>query len=168
MFQRVCMTCVFTISALALGAQGQVISPQTVKTTGVIGLAQGQTARFNIFNPGVQAPALGMICTANVSLYYGDGTLIKSATLTVKPGQSEFVDVVESRDLTLTFGDRREVRAQFVIPGILPPVTAAAGTTTGPACKLVPTLEIFDNATGRTLVSLGRAVEIPQVVTPGQ
>jgi hypothetical protein len=37
-----------------------------VKTTAMIGLAQGQTAQLNLLNPGVQAPATGVICTAAV------------------------------------------------------------------------------------------------------
>ena len=66
-------------------------------------------------------------------------------------------------DLNLIAGQRREIRATISTPGVPPPATpTAAATPTG--CKLIPTLEILDTVTGRTLVVLGHAAMIPQVV----
>jgi hypothetical protein len=60
------MCALMLASAFPLGAQ---VAPgsQTVETTGMVGIADAQTAQLNLLNPGVLAPAVGMICKATVS-----------------------------------------------------------------------------------------------------
>ena len=151
-------TCVFLLGAAALCAQ------PTVATTGMVGLGDGQTGQLNLLNPGVLAPALGIICTAGVQFVDDSGAVVKSTTLTIPSGQSKSFQVHGDTDLNLLIaGDRREIRAVVATP----PFTPASGASTpasAPACKLLATLEVFDTASGRTLVTLGRLVEIPSVV----
>jgi len=80
--------------------------PAVVETTGVVGLAEAQTARLNLLNPGVLPPALGIICTANVAFVNAAGTVVKSATVTVDPGKSGGVNLDSQADLNLAVGDR--------------------------------------------------------------
>jgi len=75
-------TCVFLLGAAALCAQ------PAVGTTGMVGLADAQTAQLNLLNPGVLAPAVGVICTAAVQFVDDSGTVLKSTTLMVLPGRA--------------------------------------------------------------------------------
>jgi hypothetical protein len=148
--------CVLALGAMALAAQ--TVPANTVQTTAMVGLAEGQTARLNLLNAGVQAPAVGVICTAAVAYLDGGGTVLKTASVTVDPGQSAGVVLHGDTDLNLMAGERREIRAAISIPAIPPPT--AGSTSTAPACKLIPTLEIFDSVSGRTLVVLGHVTSV--------
>jgi hypothetical protein len=144
--------------AFALNAQ--VITPSpVVKTTGIVGIAFGETAQLNLLNPGVEPPAAGTSCTASVSFVDAAGTVLKSTSLTVVAGQSQSFALRSDIDLSLVSGARRDIRATITLPGILPPTSATTTTTDAliPACRLIPTLEILDTITGRTLVVLGHA-----------
>jgi hypothetical protein len=161
MYKLVCLTC-----ALALGLVAQTIPvSQFIQTTGMIGIADAQTAQLNLLNPGVQAPAVGMVCTATVSFVDATGTVLKSGSLTVIPGKSMSFILRSDTDLSLVAGDRREIRAVISVPSFVPPPTATGTTPVSAACKLIPTLEMLDTVSGRTLVVLGRVVEVPSVVT---
>jgi hypothetical protein len=152
-------TCVFLLGAAALCAQPAVV------TTGMVGIADAQTAQLNLLNPGVLAPAVGVICSAGVQFVDDSGAVLKSTTLMVPSGQSKAFQLHSDTDLNLVVaGDRHEIRAVITIPPITP--VAGASTPAPPLCKLVATLEIFDTISGRTLVTLGHVVEIPAVVTP--
>lgn len=160
MLQRIRLLCVLTLGAFALAAQ--TIPVATVRTTAMVGIAAGQTARLNVLNPGVLPPALGTVCTAEVAFLDGAGTVRKTAPVTVDPGRSVFVDLHSDTDLALTPADRLEIRATITEPGALPPLpTSNSGSpATAPACKLVATLEVFDNVTGRTQAIVGRTVSL--------
>jgi hypothetical protein len=149
------------LSAFTVSAQ---VAPgsQTVETTGMVGIADAQTAQLNLLNPGVLAPAVGMICKATVSFVDATGTVLKSTTLTVIPGQSMSFTLRSDTDLNLVAGDRREIRATISLPVIAPPTA----TATPAACKMIPTLEMLDTVSGRTLVVLGHVIAVPGVVTP--
>jgi hypothetical protein len=150
--------------ALALGAlalPAQVVVGLTVQTTGVVGIADGQTARFNLLNPGVLAPAMGIICSATVSFVDAQGNVLKSGTLSVPPGHSMALDLRSDTDLKLVAGDRTQIRGTILMPPV-----AAASATASTSCKVIPTLEIFDTVTGRTLVTLGHVTNIPGILTP--
>jgi hypothetical protein len=158
------LTCALAFTALALSAQTIPVGG-TLQTTGMIGIADSQTAQLNLLNPGVQVPAIGVICTAAVSFVDANGNVLKSKTLSVAPGTSQPFDLRSDTDLNLVVaGDRREIRATIMIPPFPPPPTAA-GSTAMPvaACKLIPTLEIFDTISGRTLVTLGHVEYVPSI-----
>lgn len=162
MLKYVQSTCaLMALGALSLAAQVTNTLP-AVQTTGMIGVADAQTAQLNLLNPGVLAPAVGVMCKANVSFVDAGGTTLKSATLTISPGQSQSFSLRSDVDLNLVSGARREIRAVISIPPIATPVASTAAAV--PACKVIPTLEILDTVSGRTLVILGHAKTIPSVV----
>lgn len=134
--------------AAAQGANMPVLFPQ-VQTFGIVGLTAGQTARLNVLNPGVLPPlATGGICSAQVSFLDSKGTVLKTAPIVVAPGQSVPFDLNRDTDVTAT-DQRVQVRATLQIP--LPsPIFASPVQLLG--CPLIPTLEIFNNDTGRTQV----------------
>jgi hypothetical protein len=165
MTNNVRLMCALALSALALSAQTIPIS-STVETTGMVGLAEGQAAQLNLLNPGVQPPAVGVICSATVAFVDAAGTVLKSQVVSVLPGKAGAADLRGDTDLKLAAGDRREIRATITIPAFPPPPTATSTTMVPVACKLFPTLEIFDLASGRTLVTLGHVEIVPGPVTP--
>jgi hypothetical protein len=154
------LTCVFTLSAISVMAQAVPALP-AVRTTGMVGIADAQTAQLNLLNIGVAPPAIGVICTAVVSFVDANGTVLKTTTLTVPPGISKSFAIRSDVDLNLLAGDRREIRATIATP-VVPPPTATSAVA--PACHLIPTLEMLDTVSGRTLVVLGHVETIPLVV----
>jgi hypothetical protein len=165
MFNSVRLICALALSAVALSAQAIPI-PTTVETTGMVGLADAQTAQLNLLNPGVLAPGIGVICTANAAFLDANGNVLKSATISVPPGKSMPLTLRSDTDLKLVAGDRVEIRATISFPPFVPPPTAVSTTAATTPCKLIPTLEILDTPTGRTLVTLGHVTTITSVVTP--
>jgi hypothetical protein len=163
MLKYVNSTCaLMALSAFALRAQVTSTIP-AVQTTGMVGIADAQTAQLNLLNPGVLAPAVGIICKADVAFVNASGTVLKSTTLTVNPGQSMPFTLRSDIDLNLVAGDRVEIRATISIPPIATPT--ATTSTAAAACKVIPTLEMLDTVSGRTLVILGHVATIPSVVT---
>ena len=130
----------------------------SVLTTGMVGIADGQTAQINVLNPGVLAPALGVVCSAAVEFVDDSGNVLKTASLTILPGQSKSLAVRSDTELGLTVaGDRKQIRAVIASPGFTP-------STGAQPCKLIPTLELLDTVTGRTEVTLSTTTIIPGIV----
>ncbi len=148
----------FSIVAFAACAAAQI--NLNVQTFPFAGIASGQTARLNALNVGVQAPALGVTCSAQLSFFDNQGGLLKSSTVTVIPGRGMSIDLDADADLKLAPGERRQIRGVISIP---PAVDVPAGT---PSCSLTPSLEIFDRATGRTEIILTSVQTVPQILRP--
>jgi len=155
---------VSALAAIGLAAQAVPVN-QTTATSGMIGLAQGQTAQLNVLNPGVAPPATGIVCSAMVSFVNDQGTVLKSATLTVPPGKSMSFSLFSDVDLNLAVSDRREIRATVKLP-VFPP-NASATPVSANGCTLIPTLEIYDVLTRRTEVVMNKWKDVPSpVATP--
>jgi len=152
--------CVFTLAAAGLYPQTVSTPPaQVIRTSAIVGLAEGQTAQLNALNPGVVPPAAGAVCTGLLTILDGQGVLLKSKTVSVPPGASMSMNVDSVADLALTADERREIRATVTVPPVLPPAGATPPAT--PPCKLIGNLEIFDTLSGRTLVTLGVVHHVP-------
>jgi len=152
--------CVFAFAAAGLfvqpaPAQSTPAPVSATHTSGMIGIVYGQFARVNALNPGVDAPATGVTCSATLEFVDGDGVLLKSKTVSVAPGKSMYLDLFADADLMLTATDRREIRAMITPPVV---VTATASSAT---CKLIGTLELVDEPSGRTEVVLGVVHPVP-------
>ena len=155
--------CVFAMASIGLFAQSTptVTTPET-RTSGMVGVVDGQVARVNVLNPGVAAPAVGVVCTATLSFFDGGGTLLKTGPVVVLPGQSQSLDVFGDKDLSLTGATRREIRATITIPAVAPVSTATSNPPA--ACTLIGTLEVFDETSGKTQVVLRVPHVIPSAV----
>ena len=166
MFKHAQRICVFTLAATGLAAMGlaQTVPVQETKTTGAVGIAYGQTARFNVLNRGIAAPAVGVVCSAVLSYYDGKGAMLKQSNVTVLPGQIGSLDLFSDVDLALPAVQRKQIRATVSVPLIPPPASAAADTKPSPACRLIGTLEIFDALSGKTEVVLGATHPVPLIV----
>jgi hypothetical protein len=148
-------------SAAAQSTSLPVWYPQ-VQTLGMVGLTEGQTARLNLLNPGVLSPAAtGAICSAQVSFLNGRGDVLKMTTVNVIPGKSVAFDL--NRDTDFADADRRvEIRAIIRIPPVTPVASPPQPLPPQPVtCTLIPSLEVFNNDTGRTQVVITDARGVP-------
>lgn len=131
----------------------------------VIGVAATQTARINVLNeaatPNPVAPpqdsAVTADCRVVLQFYGSDGQLLKEKVVdNLTPGKIAFLD--------LTPADRPNKDLRI-------PVRAVArfgysgGANPGPgvfeACRVLPNLEIFDAASGKTQILLTESRPLP-------
>ncbi|HZS05449.1 MAG TPA: hypothetical protein VFD58_11485 [Blastocatellia bacterium] len=108
-------------------------------TTGMFGIARGQTARLSVV--GVEDPNLVPPgpCRVELSFVGSEGELLLPAVQRVlEPGRAIFLDL--NRDSLDTAGPRIEVRA----------IVRAECPSDPSRQALMPTLEVFDNSSGRT------------------
>jgi len=155
--------CVFALAAIGLCAQTAPIAPtQVTVTSGIVGIAEGQTAQLNALNPGVAPPAMGEICSGLLTFLDNSGKVLKSKTVSVAPGTSQSLVIDSVIDLALAGDERREIRTTITIPPVPPPSGSTTAVT--PVCKLIGTLEIFNTIDGRTQVTLGTVHLLPSPV----
>ena len=163
MFQLLRRISVPAFAAAGLYAQTVTTPPaQVTLTSGMVGIAEGQTAQLNALNPGAAENCSGLL-----TFLGEDGKTLKSATVTVAAGTAQHIDLDSVLDLALAVNARKEIRATVTIPPI-PPPAATSSTAVTPVCKLIGTLEIFNTLDGHTLVTLGTVHLLPQpAATPG-
>ncbi len=161
MFKLAQGICVFTMAVTGLLAQTTATPAEETRTSGVVGIAQGQTARFNVLNPAPAAAvtstaAVPPVCSAALKYYDAVGALLKSSTVTVPAGTAGYLDLFSDVDLALATGQRRQIRVTVSVP-LAPAATSVttAAAKPEPVCRLIGTLEIFDALTGKADVVLG-------------
>ncbi len=166
MFQHAQRICVFALASLGLYAQTTTTPPaQETRTTGMVGIAEGQTAQLNALNPEIAAT--GAVCSGLLTFLGDDGRVLKTKMVNVAPGTSQPILLDSDKDLALATDERKQIRASIKIPPVPPPTTTSATAVT-PVCRLIGTLEIFNTLDGRTLVTLGTVHVVPSpVATPG-
>jgi len=111
---------------------------------GMVGLADGQTARLNLVNLGIPT-ATGIPpgpCRAHLKFFDGDGNVLASQPVELKPGQAAFLDFAAG--FAPPVNGAGPLRAE--IRGAIVPIDGDYA----PPCKA--TVEIFDNATGRSSI----------------
>jgi hypothetical protein len=147
--------CVFMVAAAGMYAQTTAPNmPVTdTRTSGAVGIAQGQTARFNVLRPNETATAT---CSAVLTYFDGVGTQLKTSTVIVAPGTVGYLDLFSDTDLALAVAQRKQIRVTVAVPVVTPSSSSSPPTAKAvPACRLIPTLEIFDAVTGKASVVLG-------------
>ena len=135
----------------AAGASAQTVPSTTIfaqlaptYSFGMLGLASGQSARLNVVNLVRTPPPIEIAqapCKVDLNFYDNQGKLIKQKTVeNLGYGQADFLDL-----------DRSEISGSQRVE-----VTGAAvgGSTQLFFCLIMPTLEIIDDATGRTTAIL--------------
>src|SRR5215469_8558498 len=86
------------LGAASCFAQSKTPVINFAETTGMVGIADGETARFNVMNPGAVAPAVGVVCTAALAFVNTNGVTVKLLTVTVTPGRSASFDLTSDTD----------------------------------------------------------------------
>jgi hypothetical protein len=134
------------LAGTALARTATAFNPQPDPPFGMIGIAQGQTARLNLVNTASpDAALLAPPCRARLRFLDADGNLLTRLAAEVPAGHSRFLDFSPASIPTNTVGDvvlplRAEIR----------PAVNFQDDEFAPPCRV--TLEIFNNATGRTTV----------------
>src|SRR5579863_3041547 len=92
--------CVFIVATAGMYAQTTAPNmPVTdTRTSGAVGIAQGQTARINVLRPNQTATAA---CSAVLTYFDGAGKQLKTSAVTVAPGTVSYLDLFSDADLAL-------------------------------------------------------------------
>jgi hypothetical protein len=146
-FRIVAAVCAVAISILgfAEGTEAQSPAPSVLPSaqfsSGMIGLASGQTARLNVVNVGVPN-MFPLPCVLALAFLDSDNKILKQMFVSVGFGKAAFVDLVMSNGGT--------GRVQIRGIGYNPLLSPGSAIPQPLSCNLVPTLELFDTETGRT------------------
>lgn len=135
-----------------------IATPLTEFSFGMVGLAVGQTARLNLVNIGADS-ATPLPCVLALAFLDRNNKILKQTFVFLKPGQSALLDLTgyEVGYASAQTGDQADSSQRLPIRGIgYNPLLAAGWAIPQPlSCNLVPTLELFDTDTGRTIAILG-------------
>jgi hypothetical protein len=144
------------LTAALAAAQGQLTFPPQVYSSGAVGITTGQTAKWNVVYPPSQTSGSAPACSATLSFADEHGAVLRTESISIKPGESRSLELKDS-DIPST-GNRVVVHALAVAP-----VTASGDQPSqSSTCALASTLEIFDNATGKTSVLAAGILVRPQ------
>src|SRR5580698_3955164 len=137
--------CVFIVAAAGIYAQTTApnMTVTDTRTSGAVGIAQGQTARFNVLRPNETATTA---CSAVLTYFDGAGTQLKTATVTVTPGTVGYLDLFSDADLALATDQRKQIRVTVAVPVATSSASSSSALSPRvkavPVCRLIPTLEI--------------------------
>jgi len=111
----------------------------------MVGLASGQTARLSVVNVGLSTGS-PIPCVLALAFLDSDGKILKQIFVSVTPGKAAFLD------LPMNGIDSGRVQIRGI--GYNPLLAAGSAIPQPLSCSLVPTLELFDNVTWRTVTVL--------------
>ncbi|PWU05904.1 MAG: hypothetical protein C5B51_13540 [Terriglobia bacterium] len=151
--------CFFVTALVSVGvvfAQTIPVGPSSTSSTlsfGVLGLASGETLRINVLNNVRVAPPVLIAqtpCKIELDLYDNEGKLLKQKIIdNLNFGKAEFLDL-----------DRAEVTG----PAGRIQIAAAVkvGSNQAIFCSISPTIEVYDNMTGRASTVI--SAPVPSVI----
>jgi hypothetical protein len=132
----------------------------------LIGIAAGQSARVNALNAARLDPAGTRTCGVILQFQDSQGQVLTQSTVSLAPGKSASLDL--SYDSLKATDLRVQIRA-VLIYGYSGGANPPPGVLNRTACdNLVPSLEVYDNASGRTSLILTDAKVLPPPITPAQ
>jgi hypothetical protein len=143
------------------------------QTFGMVGVALNQTARLNVVNAAAPptGPVALVVCSMTLQLF--DDQANKVAELAVDnlaPGKALHLDLARPAAApNVTAPLRIQVRGVVIVGGRVTPQpvdTPALPVPVPSVCAVVPTLEVFDNDTGKTQVVLTNASVTPGLIVP--
>jgi hypothetical protein len=115
----------------------------------VVGIAAGQTAKLNVLYPSIPAPFLQAMCHVTVSIVDEQGGVLKTQDFQMVGGRSVSISLNADTDLP---AHAAQIHALTLTP---------AASPAGGYCQVLPSLDIVDNVTGKTLVHLETTVTYP-------
>lgn len=126
---------------------------------GLLGMAEGQSLRINALNLGNRSSTPATGCEVTLRFLDTKGAVLRENAVRLSAGQGAFLDL--RRAQVSDQPGRATVRA-VVLFGL-----GGGGAPPGPDvrknfdCNIVPTLELFDESTGRTTLVLTDAKPLP-------
>jgi hypothetical protein len=153
-------------AALILFLAASAAFAQSGVTFGLVTISTGQTIRVNAVNLGTGNYAAGASsCGVILQLLSPQNQVVTQSVVTISPGNAASLEA--SRDTLPGFTGRIDLRAALLygyMGGANPPVKLLAQFD----CNIVPTLEVFDNSTGKTSFILTAVTALPAPATPPQ
>jgi hypothetical protein len=141
---RIFLTCAVILNGVLALAQSPSFQNQQ-RTSGVVGITPGQTARLNVLYPTAPAPILQIMCSASLSIADDQGKILKSDNVP---------QLVAGRSVSL------DLNADTDLPGVAR--TQIHGLSVAPnGCRLLATLELIDNSTQKTVLVVGSEQTYP-------
>jgi hypothetical protein len=138
------------------------LASASAQTTGLgfamVGVASGQSARINALNMGSRSSTQDSSCSVTLQFVDLQGQLLKQSVVNLGPGKGATLDL--SRDQVPGDDLRAEIRAVLLFG-------YSGGAPPGPDvrqqfdCNIVPSVEVYDNNTGRTSLILTDAKPLP-------
>jgi hypothetical protein len=131
---------------------------------GMIGIAIGESARVNALNIGNALSTQDSSCSVMLQFLDTEGRLLKQKVVTLQAGKAAALDL-DRGELPGGNDPRAEIRAVLFFG-------YSGGANPPPAllqkfdCNIVPSLEVFDNDTGRTSFILTDAKQLPPPPIP--
>ena len=133
---------------------------------GMIGIAIGESARINALNIGNATTTQDSSCSVTLQFLDTEGQLLKQKVVTLQAGKAASLDLGRG-ELPGGNDPRAEIRAVLLFGysgGANPPSTLLQMFD----CNIVPSLEVFDNDTGRTSFILTDAKQLPPPAVAAQ
>jgi len=128
-------------------------------TFGIVGIIDGQQARLNALLLPTGGPLVaGGSCQVTFTFLNEQGATIASATMPATQNQSVHFDVPPLPTVATT---RTEIRGTVQVAFTVTPGSTVAA---GPACAVVPTMEIFNPTTGQTELVLENPHSLPEAI----
>ena len=129
---------------------------------GMAGIVSGQTARVNALNLAAGGPLVaGGSCQVTVAFLDESGKTLATQTLSAGEGQSVHFDLPGSEAGAVAAAGPVEIRA--TVSAVFT-ITSNTATSSPASCVIVPTMEIFNQATGATVTHLETTHALATVV----
>lgn len=152
MVWRLCLLVAFSAMTMAAQAQPGV-------AFGLLGVAEGQSLRVNALNLGNRSSTSATGCAVTLRFLDAKGVVLRESVVQTPAGHGALLDL--RRAQVSEQPGRASVRAVLLFG------FAGGGAPAGPDarqnldCNIVPTLELFDDSTGRTTLVLTDAKPLP-------
>lgn len=150
----------FAFAAQSMAQPAVIVEPlaQPAVTTGMVGLTSNQTARLSVLNLNsttsttstLSPPTPANNCTVELQFFDGQNKSLKQALVpNFAPQTATTLDLTRAEITSQTATNRAEIRGVVTVN----PASTSTTTPTVPGyCTVFTTLQIFDTATGSTVV----------------
>jgi hypothetical protein len=148
-FQRIALAGALLFASQFLAQAQSTGVTQSTLTSGIVGVASGQTVQLNVLNlQETSSSATAAECLVTLEFFNESGT---QQGPTLSKSMPPRTAVSQSYTPSATATTRAEIRAVVITQS----VSAAAGSTVipvGAACNIMPSLEIIDGSAGATQI----------------
>jgi len=130
----------------------------------MVGIIDGQSARLNALLLPTGGPLVaGGSCQVTFTFLNDQGTTIASATMPATQNQAVHFDIppLPAPANPVAATTRTEIRGTVQVAFTVTPGSTASA---GPACAIVPTMEIFNPTNGQTELVLENPHALPEVI----
>ena len=168
--RRLAMVALFaglTASTSSPGARAFNPQPEPPGRWGLFGIVADQTARVSVVNTSADPRGVPPgPCRVSLAFVDVDGTVLKEARLTLRPGQATSLDYGFAAPPEPDRGDavgatadrigRQDLRARIAIVNLVPPPEGDRFEAFPPG-PCVPAVEVFETTTGKTAFMVAEA-----------